>query len=172
MKTLKKILLAVLILVVLVFAAALIAPKTFHAEGTSVVNKPISEVYDYVRNIRTQEQYAIWFEEDPDIQKEYYGTDGEIGSGLKWKSEKVGDGEQKITRLTPKKRVDIDLYLMNGSEPNKFYFELDSLGPNQTKVKQAVDGKTPVPFNLMSLFFDMNKSFQQNADNLKKALEK
>ncbi len=172
MKALKKILLVVLLLIALVFIAALIAPKTWHAEGTSNINKPISEVYDYVKNIRTQEKYAIWFKQDPQIIKEYYGTDGELGSGLKWKSEKVGNGEQKIVELTPNKKVVIDLYLMDSSEPNKFVFELDSIAPNKTKVRQFADGKTPIPFNLMSLFFNMNKSFQENADYLKKAMEK
>ena len=172
MKILKYLLYLILAIVAIIFIAALILPKTFHAEGNTVINRPIADVYNYVKQIKTQEEYSYFFLEDPEIKTEYYGTDGTVGGGLKWKSEKMGDGEQKISKLTENQRVDIDLYLMGGNEPNQSYYILESQSPNQTKVRIGVDGKTPIPFNVMSAFFDMNENFQDTANNLKKVLEK
>ncbi|WP_124642580.1 SRPBCC family protein [Amniculibacterium aquaticum] len=171
MNIFKKVLIGLLIVTALIFIAALVAPKKFHAKGETTINKPISEVYNYVKSIKTQEEYSIWFEEDPNIIKNYYGKDGEIGSGLKWQSEIVGNGEQKIKNLSENKKVEIDLYLMDNSKANHLVYEMDELSPNKTKLTIEVDGETPIPFNLMSLMYDMNASFQQNADNLKKVLE-
>lgn len=172
MKILKYLLFIILGLIAIVFIAALILPKTFHAEGNTVINRPVADVYNYVKQIKTQEQYSFFFLQDPNIKTEYYGTDGTVGGGLKWKSKKMGDGEQKIAKLTENQRVDIDLYLMDGSEPNQSYYILESQGDNQTKVKIGVDGKTPIPFNIMSACYDMDKDFQETANNLKKVLEK
>ena len=49
MKFLKYALFTVLGLVALALIAAAILPKTFHAEGSAVINKPNAEVFNYVK---------------------------------------------------------------------------------------------------------------------------
>lgn len=172
MKILKYLLFTILGIVALALIVAAFLPKSFHVEASQVINRPVHDVYDYVRYIRNQEAYSIWFKMDPNMQKNYSGTDGSVGGTLTWTSKEVGDGKQTITALQDDTRVDIDLYLMDEKKPGKHYFLTTPTGANQTKVTIALDGHTPYPFNLWMLFYDMKKDFQQNADNLKAILEK
>lgn len=172
MKFLKYALFTLLGIIALALIVALFVPKTFHAEGTTVVNKPNAEVFNYVKQIKNQENFGVWFEQDPNIQKTSEGTDGTEGFKYSWKSEKVGNGAQVITKITEGKRVDIDLFLMDSTEPAKSYFTTEAVSENQTKVRWVVDGEMPYPFNLMSLCYDMNKDFVQGTANLKTVLEK
>lgn len=172
MKILKYILFTILGIIVLALIVAAFLPKSFHVEATQVINRPVQDVYDYVRYIKNQENYTIWFKMDPAMEKIYSGTDGAVGGSLTWKSKEVGDGKQVITALRENERVDIDLYLMSETDAGKHYFLTEPLNDNSTKVTIALDGHVPYPFNLSMLFYDMNKDFQQNADNLKNLLEK
>ncbi len=173
MKILKYLLFIVLGLVAIGLIVAAFLPKTFHVEGRATINRPISDVYNYVKQLKTQEVYSVWFKMDPKIKKEYAGTDGTVGASIVWYSDEVGDGKQVITGLKENERVDIDLYLMSTEgTPNKHYYEMKSQGDQTTDVIIGLDGHTPYPMNIMSLFFDMGKYFQENADNLKAVLEK
>ncbi|WCM43260.1 SRPBCC family protein [Flavobacterium sp. CBA20B-1] len=172
MKFLKYTLLTLLGLVALALIAAAILPKTFHAEGSAVINKPNAEVFNYVKHIKNQENFGVWFELDPNIIATSEGTDGTEGFKYSWKSEEVGNGSQVITKINENSRVDIDLFLMDSTEPAKSYFTTEAVSDTQTKVRWVVDGEMPYPFNLMSLFYDMNKDFEKGTANLKTVLEK
>ena len=171
MKFLKYILFTILGIIVLLLIVALFVPKTFHAEGTAVINKPNAEVFNYVKHIKNQENFGVWFKMDPNIKATEEGTDGTVGYKYKWTSDEVGNGSQIITGIEENQRITIDLFLMDSTEPAKSYFTTETVGDNQTKVSWVVDGKTPYPFNLISLCYDMNKDFQQGVLNLKEVLE-
>lgn len=172
MKVLKKVLLGILILIGIALIAALILPKTFHAGSEIVVNRNKQDVFDYVKQVKKQKEYDNWSRQDPNIQQEYIGEDGTVGFTYTWKSKKVGDGKQVITSVKEGQRVDMDLYFNGSDEANRSFIAVDSIAPDQTKVTWEIDGKFPYPFNLMTLFFDMNKDFQKGLDNLKQNLEK
>jgi len=172
MKFLKYTLFTLLGLIVLALIVATVLPKTFHAEGSAVINKPNAEVFNYVKHIKNQENFGVWFEQDPNIIKTSEGTDGNVGFKYSWKSEEVGNGSQVITNIAENKRVDIDLFLMDSTEPAKSFFTTEEVSAKETKVRWVVDGEMPYPFNLMSLVYDMNKDFEQGTANLKAVLEK
>src|SRR5690606_16028983 len=172
MKFLKYALFTVLGIIALVLIAAAVLPKTFHAEGSVVINKPNAEVFNYVKHIKNQENFGVWFDADPNIKTTLEGTDGTVGFKYSWKSEEVGNGSQVITNIAENKRVDIDLFLMDSTEPAKSFFTTEEVRANETKVRWVVDGEMPYPFNLMSLVYDMNKDFEQGTANLKAVLEK
>lgn len=171
MKFLKYTVFVILGLIAVVLLTALVLPKTFHAEGSTVINKPNSEVFNYVKHIKNQENFGVWFKLDPDLKKTSEGTDGTVGYTYRWTSEKVGNGAQVITAVEENQRVSVDLYLMDSSEPAKSYFTTEAVSENQTEVRWAVDGTMPYPWNIMSLFYDMNKDFEQGVQNLKAVLE-
>lgn len=171
MKFLKYTLFTLLGLIAIVLIAALFVPKTFHAEGSTVVNKPNTEVFNYVKHIKNQENFGVWFKMDPNIQATSEGTDGTVGYKYSWTSDEVGNGAQVITAIEDNRRILIDLYLMDSTEPAKSYFTTEALSENQTQVRWVVDGTMPYPWNIMSLFYDMNKDFEQGVQNLKNVLE-
>lgn len=172
MKFLKYLLFTVLGLLVLLLIAAAILPKDFHAGSEVMINKPPYEVFDYVKQIKKQGTYDSWSKQDPQIQKEYTGTDGTIGFTYTWKSKKVGDGKQVITKIEDGKRIEMDLFFNGSDEANKSFIQVDSIAPNQSKVKWVIDGKMPYPFNLMTMFYDMSKDFDKGLKSLKEILEK
>ena len=116
MKFLKYLLFTIIGLTLILFAVSLVLPKTFHAEGTININRPVDEVFDYVKYIRNQENYGVWFKMDDNIQKKFTGTDGTIGFTYEWKSKKVGNGKQVITNIVENELVEMDLNFEHSQE--------------------------------------------------------
>ena len=171
MKILKYILLAILALVAIMLIVAAILPKDFHAGSEVTINQSPATVFDYVKQVKNQPNFDNWSRQDPNIQKEYTGTDATIGFTYTWKSDKIGEGKQVITKIDEGKRVEMDLFFNGSDDANKSFIQVDSLGVNQSKVTWAIDGKMPYPFNIMGLFFDMNKDFDEGLTRLKGILE-
>jgi hypothetical protein len=94
-----------------------------------------------------------------------------------WKgNDKVGEGEQEITKFTDDKRIDTELRFKTPFESTaQAFLILDDEGGNQTKVTWGFDTAMPRPFNLMSLFMDMDgevgKDFDEGLANLKRIME-
>lgn len=172
MKFLKYLAFFLLGVIVLILITALFAPKSFHAEGSTIVNKPKQEVFDFVKQVKNQEHYGVWFRMDKNIQKKYEGTDGTAGFRYEWKSDVVGNGIQVITKVDEGNRVDMDLFFQESKKPAKSYILTEEITPDQTKVTWVIDGNMPYPMNIMGLFYDMNNDFIQGTKNLKEYLEK
>jgi len=116
---------------------------------------------------------------DPNMKKEYRGTDGIVGFVSAWDSEKpdVGKGEQEIKKITEGERIDFELRFIKPFEATYYaYMTTDSTGTGQTKVKWGFDGKMNYPMNLMLLFMNMDKmlgdDLETGLSNLKTVLEK
>ena len=173
MKFLKYFLLTVLGIVALILIIAAFVPKDFHAGSEISINKPKSEVFDYVKMIINQGNYDNWSRQDPNIERNYEGTDGNPGFVYTWKSKKVGDGKQVLTKVdSTAGRVEMDLFFNGTGDANKSFMQVDAISPESSKVVWEIDGKMPYPFNIMGLFIDMNKDFKAGLSNLKEILEK
>lgn len=178
MKIIKKILLAIGILILLVLISALFIKKDYAVEKEIIINKPASEVYDYVRILRNQNAFSTFAKKDPNIKSVYTGKDGETGSVFAWEgNSEVGSGEQKITKLTKDQRIDIEMHFINPFESYApAYFTFENVSANQTKIKWGMNGKMAYPLNFMRIFFDMEemigKEYQISLQNLKSILEK
>ena len=170
MKILKKILIVLLVIIAIPLIMALFVSNEFKGENTVKINKPVQEVYDYVKYLDNQENFGVWFQMDPNMKTTSEGIDGTSGYTFKWVSDVVGNGSQTITSLTANDSVISSLDFGFGP-PAKGYFHLKELGPSQTEVTWGVIGKSPYPWNLMGLFMDMNKDFVIGTQNLKKAVE-
>ncbi|MEI2749294.1 MAG: hypothetical protein V9E88_11110 [Ferruginibacter sp.] len=72
MKIIKKILLAIGILILLVLISALFIKKDYAVEKEIIINKPASEVYDYVRILRNQNAFSTFAKKDPEYEKCVY----------------------------------------------------------------------------------------------------
>lgn len=171
MKVIKWISIIVFGVIALLLLTALILPKNFHAEGTTVIQKPITEVYEYVRFIENQENFGTWFRMDDKLKSTSTGEDGILGFKYEWESDVVGDGMQILRKLDDNKRVDIDIYLNGSKDAANTYFITEKMDSLNTKVTWGIDGKMPVPFNLFGLIYDMNKDFEEGVRNLKDVLE-
>jgi uncharacterized protein YndB with AHSA1/START domain len=158
------------------FAAA-IMPKTLTISAEVIIEKPSTEVFNFVKLIRNQEQYSVWVMADPDIKITYSGTDGTVGFISSWTSENknVGVGAQEIKAIKEGERYDVELRFEKPFKAtNQAYTTTTPVGENRTKVTTVFMGSNPFPMNLMipmvkgMLLKDMNKNFA----NLKAVLEK
>lgn len=170
MKILKKIGVVLLIIITIPLIVALFVPKTFNSEREIVIDKPKQEVFNYIKFLKNQENFGVWYKMDSTMTKTYEGTDGTVGFIYKWKGDKMGEGKQTITNITEGEKVESDLDFGFG-EPAQAYFSVKAQSTTQTLVKWGISGETPYPFNFMSLFFDMGKDFEQGLINLKDILE-
>ncbi|MBX3163119.1 MAG: SRPBCC family protein [Bacteroidetes bacterium] len=170
MKIAKKIGIVLLILIAIPLIAALFVPKKFNAESEITINKPRQEVFDYIKFIKNQENFGVWYRMDSTMKKEYEGSDGTVGFTYKWNGEKMGEGKQIITNIVEGEKIESDLDFGFGDAAHA-YLSVEEISPDETLVKWGITGKTPYPWNLMSLFFDMSKDFEEGLKNLKDVLE-
>lgn len=171
MKTLKKIVIALLIILAIPFVIALFAPKEFKAGSEIVINRPKEEVFNYIRLIQNQNNFGTWQLSDPSIKTTTEGVDGTVGFVYRWEGEKTGKGTQVITAIRENERMESELDFGFG-DPAQSYFTVADAGPGQTRVTWGIEGKSPYPFNFMNLVMDMNKDFEEGLTNLKNILEK
>lgn len=179
MKILKGLLLLIVGIVILALVVALFVKKDYAVEREVTINKPIAVVFDYIKHIKNQDEYSVWNRLDPASKKTYTGTDGTVGFISAWEStnKNVGKGEQEITNITERDRIDMKLRFKEPFEAeDDAYMTTQALGENQTKVKWGFKGRMAYPMNIMLLFMDMEgmlgKDLQGGLDTLKTTLEK
>src|SRR3546814_805998 len=109
---------------------------------------------------------------DPNAVTTASGTDGTVGFVYAWDGKKIGKGEQEITNIVEGERMDTQLRFKEPFESEaSCYLLTEAQGESQTVVKWGISGKSPYPFNLMSLFFDMGNDFEEGLQGLKTILE-
>lgn len=177
MKFLKKVVFLLLSLIALVLIVALFLNKETNVERSITIDLPKAEVFEYVRYLKNQDNYGVWQQMDPKMNKSYSGEDGTVGFISTWKSENenVGSGEQEITKIVEDSRIETKLRFKEPWESESdAYFDFKSTG-NQTEVTWGFHGITPYPWNVMLLFMDMDemlgKDLEGGLNNLKKVLE-
>lgn len=165
-------------LIVLLLLIAAVMKKGYGLERSIVVDKPLEETFHFISSIETQDSWSKWANLDPDIKKQYIGTDRTVGFTSKWDSEhkNVGSGEQEIKKLIPNERMETEMRFLKPMRSVAYgYFNTEAVGENQTKVAWGFKGDFPYPFNLMMLFMDMEKmlgkDFEEGLENMKKKLE-
>jgi uncharacterized protein YndB with AHSA1/START domain len=179
MKTLKRILVVIAIIVAIPLIAALFVSSEYAVEKEVVVNKPLKDVFDYVKYLKNQDQYSKWAQMDPAMKKEFRGNDGEPGFVSAWesKNEEVGKGEQEIKKIVDYARIEYELRFKEPFESTEeAYMTTEPMGESQTRVKWGFKGKMPYPFNLMGAFMNVEdmigKDLETGLVNLKVMLEK
>lgn len=175
----KKVLLALfsgfvgLFLVIGVFA-----PKEFSIEREVIVNKPKAVVFDYLRSLKSGQEWSPWSKRDPQIKIEFKGTDGTVGATSSWSGNReVGVGEQEIKSIVEGSRIDFELRFKEPMEDKSTgHLITESVSDHQTKVKWGMKGKSPFPKNIVCFIFNMKKSITTDFDSglaqLKSNLEK
>lgn len=162
----------------IIIILALVAPKKYNVSRSISINRSKSEVYDYLKYIKKQDDWSPWQQRDPDMKRKFTGEDGTVGFVSWWDSEhkQVGSGEQEIKILEPHDRIESELrFLKPWKSESMGYFQLDEEGNNSTRVTWGFYGTNKVPINIMMLFFNMDKAvgkdFEEGLSNLKAKME-
>ena len=160
MKIVKKILIALTIIIAIPLIMALFIKKDYAVQREVIVDKPKQEVFDYIKYLKNQDNYSKWNKIDPHMKKSYKGTDGTVGFTARWESSKkdVGWGEQEIKKITEGERIDFELRFIKPFEAiEPAYMTTETINENQTKVVWGFSGHINYPMNFMLLFMDMEE---------------
>lgn len=179
MKLLKRLFYWLVFLILLALFVALFLPTDFQVERSAMINQPRDTVFNYIKYLKNQEIYGVWWKADPKMKKVYSGTDGQPGFISAWNSNKddVGAGQQKIMAIQEGKRIDLELQFIEPFEStNKSFLATQKIEDNTTRVSWGIKGQMPYPMNLMGLFMNMEETLGQDLEkglkNLKRILEK
>ena len=164
--------------IVSVIIIMFVAPQNYEVSRSIVISKPLVEVFNYLKYIKNQDDWSPWKKKDPSMKQSYIGVDGEVGFIAKWEGNKdVGMGEQEILSITENEAVNSKLrFLKPWKSESDAYIRVETLTKNRTNVTWGFTGKSPMPFNVFMLFFNMDKTvgkdFEEGLTSLKKVLEK
>ncbi|MFZ4545719.1 MAG: SRPBCC family protein [Saprospiraceae bacterium] len=176
MKFLTYLLFTILGLIAFALIMALFISRQYTISVNETINKPKSEVYDYVKMLKNQEEYSVWIKADPKLVPEISGTDGDIGATQTWDSkiDDVGAGSQTIIAMTDS-RIDVDLKFVRPMKGEaKAANILEAISENQTKITSEFYGDDSYPMNLVSYIFGrgmIKESEIKNLQNIKQILE-
>jgi len=177
MKIIKKILFVIVGIIVLALVVALFVSKEYSVKREITINKPSQEVFDYVKFVKNQEHYNKWVMMDPDMKKDYKGTDGTVGFVYAWDSQKddVGKGEEEIKLLEDGKKIDLEVRFVRPFEGLAVTeMTTEALSPTQTKVSWGMSGQSTYPMNLTNAIMDrmLGADLDESLQKLKGILEK
>ena len=173
MKLIKKILLVIVIIIAIPFVIALFVKKDCTVERQITINKPEGDVFNYIKFVKNQNNYSKWAMMDPDMKKEYTGTDGTVGFVYAWDGEKAGKGQQEIKKITENERLDLGLHFIKPFEGTaSAWMTTNAASQNQTTVAWGMKGHSVYPMNFMNLFMKsmLGKDLDTSLALLKKNL--
>lgn len=71
MNIIKKIVLGIFGIIVLALLIALFLPKEYAIEREIIINQPKDIVFNYVKLLKNQDNFSVWFSKDPAIKKPF-----------------------------------------------------------------------------------------------------
>lgn len=165
-------------IVVLIMVLAAIAPKKYHVTRNVIINKPLPEVFNYIKHVKNQDEWSPWKKRDPNMHQEFVGQDGTIGFISRWESDhkQVGSGEQEIITIDENERMEAELrFLKPFKSVSTGFFETRDAGNGSTEVVWGFYGNNKFPMSIFFLFMNIDKAvgkdFEEGLAELKKTLE-
>jgi hypothetical protein len=165
-------------LLVLLLLVGLLSSKDLAIEKNITINKPVGEVFNYLKFVKNHDHFSEWAMAVPDRKKEYKGADGQVGFVYAWDSGKdknVGAGEQEIKHLVEGKSIEHELRFIRprqGVAKATFTFSTPSQG--QTQVQWGFYSEMKFPGTIMKPVIKnfLGKNTEKGLQNLKAVMEK
>ncbi|WP_394391744.1 SRPBCC family protein [Shewanella woodyi] len=176
---LRKILGTIVLLIAIPLIVALFTKQDYEVITSVTIDKPVAEVFDYIKYLKNQDNYSVWAKLDPNMTKSYRGVDASTGFVSAWESlnEEVGVGEQEIISIEQGKRIDYELRFLSPFEAvSPAFMSCESITEKTTKVTWGFKGHMDYPMNLMLVFMDfetmIERDLTQGLESLKEIMEK
>lgn len=164
------IIIAVLVLAVLVFAAT--RPDTFRVERSLSIKAPPEKIFPHINDFHQWQAWSPWEKIDPAAKTAHSGTANGVGAAYEWNgNNEVGQGRMEIIESSPPAKLVLKIDFIKPFEGhNTIEFTLVPQG-DATTVTQAMYGASPYLSKLMCLFFSMDKmvgsKYEEGLANLK-----
>lgn len=178
MKILKGIIGTILGLIGIILIISIFIKKDYEVIREVTIQQPNDVVFEYVKSLRNQDKFSVWMQMDPNMKKEFRGTDGTVGFIAAWDSEdkNVGKGEQEIIKITEGERIDFELRFLEPWESTApAYMTTTPVDSTSTVVNWGFEGRMDYPMNFMLLFMNMEEmlgnDLQEGLNKLKDLME-
>jgi effector-binding domain-containing protein len=174
MKALKKILIAIVIIIAILVIIGFILPKNYHVERSTQIIGKKSMIYDLTSNLNKWDLWESWKKADTAAVYQLIGQDGTVGATIKWDGKIIGNGQMTITQLIPNELIGYDLSFQHGKYQSKGKITIETNG-DSAKVSWIDEGDLGYnPFSrYMGLFMGkrLAPDFDKGLANLKKIVE-
>ncbi|MEQ8276755.1 MAG: SRPBCC family protein [Deltaproteobacteria bacterium] len=174
MKLLKKLLLAIVVLVLLLVGSAFLLPAKYGVERSVEIAASPEKVFDHVNHLQKNEAWSPWAAADPSIKTTYSSSVAKgVGAWYSWTSENSGDGKLTIEVSEPPKRIVNELdFMENGKGKGYWTFEATKAGTIATWRMEGDAGNDPVG-RWFGFFIDgfVGPMFEDGLARLKKVSE-
>jgi hypothetical protein len=173
---LKKIGLAVLVLVALLLLLAAMRPNSFTVERRVVIQAPPDKIQPLIADFRRWADWSPWEKLDPAMTRTFGGPPAGVGATYAWKGNKdVGSGHMEVKSVAADKvRIQLD-FIEPFEGHNTTDFVLAPQGGG-TEVRWVMFGPMPFISKLMGVFVSMDtmigKDFEKGLAQMKAAAEK
>src|SRR5688572_26744221 len=172
MKVLKKIGIALLLIIALLCVISLFLPSKVHVQRSIMINAPVKTVFNTVNNFRTWINWSYWDQIDPKMKSTFEGPEAGAGAIHRWESENdsVGVGSMTITESVEPSKVLTSLEFGDWVAPGGWLFDQTDEGLRTTLF---MDMDMPFYARIPGLFMDkmLGKDFDKTLVNLKKYTE-
>jgi hypothetical protein len=173
---LKKILIALAVLIVVLCLIIATRPSTFRVSRATTIAAPPAVVYSEIIDFHKWEAWSPWAKLDPTMKTTYSGPTSGPGAAYAWAgNDKVGEGKMLITGAKPAQEVNIKLDFLKPFEAtsaNGFLLEPTSGG---TRITWSMSGDSGFVMKAFSLFHDMDadigKDFEKGLASMKTVAE-
>ena len=172
----KKILLALLALIVVFVIVVTLQPAEFSIARSTTIAAPPAAVFPHVNDLHQWEKWSPWEKIDPTMKRTFEGPATGTGSSYIWAgNDEIGEGRMTITESRPDEHVRIKLEFLKpfvATNDVIFSFKLDG---SQTLVTWQMSGRNNWFFKAINLVMNMDKmcgdQFEQGLAQLKSITE-
>ena len=174
MKILKKILIALGVILVIASIGIYFLPNHYSVSNSIEINKPVDVVYGQLQDFSKWGAWDPWKEKEPEAKATFEGTAGMPGQKMSWEGEKIGAGSMTLKWAIANQSINSDLEFVKPFKATaKDMWKLESNG-GKTTVTWTNTGGLKYPMGrLFGLSVDkmMNSEQKHGLDNLKKYVE-
>lgn len=162
-------------LITLIFIVALVVKRSYQITCETSISAPLPIVFAYVKQLKNQDNFNKWVMADPNMQRNFKGTDGTVGFIYAWNgNNQAGEGELEITELVEHKSVASEIRFVRPFK-SVGYIQMytEAISTNTTKVTWSNQGEMKYPLNILLPMVTkmLGKDMQTSLGNLKSILE-
>ena len=169
MKSLKYILLLLLVLIIGFSIYIAVQPNSFEVERSRTMKAPVSMVYNNIIDFKNWESWSSWVEEDPEMKITLPENTQGVGGSYTWEDED-GIGTMKTLSATPNSSIVQEMQF--GDFPaSEVVWNLKSNDDGTTEVSWNIVGKD-LPFGFKAFATVMGGMDKQIGPHYERSLEK
>ena len=143
MKGLRHLLAVIFLLLAIFIVIGMLLPQDWQVEERVDIAAPPGAVFQQIATLRNWESWAVWFEHDPAMSRDYPGPESGQGSTYAWKGNKsVGEGTITVDRLDAGESIAFTLTMHDGRfvSHGEIQCRAAAGGPGNSAVVWRMDG--------------------------------